>query len=173
MAETIRAELKKKYIADGGLEENLTNDSQTIAGMIKAINDPGKAIPKIGITAMDGDIIPWGDGIKISDMQSDVRIEGDKIVGKLFKLTEGKLVDRWGEGYFVGLQFSGVDSETVTSCKVGMNPSMDGGLVELKGDPDQNGTFKVSNKGQAFEIQQTVDGITTSVMYDCSGLIFA
>lgn len=34
MADTIRNELKKKYLAEGGLEENLTNDSQTVGGNV-------------------------------------------------------------------------------------------------------------------------------------------
>lgn len=39
MAKTIREELKDMYLAEGGQQENLTNDSQTIHGMIKAINE--------------------------------------------------------------------------------------------------------------------------------------
>ena len=171
MADTIRNELKKKYLAEGGLEENLTNDSQTIAGMINAMNNPGKAIPKIGVAAEEGETELFGDGIKVKDMQKDVVVSDGKITGKLFKLTEGSLVDRWGEGYFMALKFTGATEASVTSCLVGMNPSVGSGLVELKGDPDQNGAFKVSNKGQAFEVQQTV--VTTSVMYDCSGLVLA
>lgn len=173
MADTIRNELKKKYLAEGGLEENLTNDSQTIQGMIKAMASPTKAVPKIGITAMDGDIVPWGDGIKISDMQSGVKVDGNKITGKLFKLTEGALVEQYGEGYFIGLQFSGIDDESVTSCLVGMNPSTSTGLVEAKGDPDQNGTFKVTNKTQCFEIHQTVSGNVAVQQYDLTGLVLA
>ncbi len=173
MADTIRNELKKKYLAEGGLEENLTNDSQTIQGMVKAMTNPTKAVPKIGITAMAGNIIPWNDGIKISDMQSDVKVNGNKITGKLFKLTEGALVEQYGEGYFIGLQFSGIDEETVTSCRVGMNPSAGTGLVEVKGDPDQNGTFKVTNKTQCFEIHQTVGGNVAVQQYDLTGLVLA
>jgi hypothetical protein len=39
MAKTIREELKDMYLAEGGQQENLTNDSQTIQGMLKAINE--------------------------------------------------------------------------------------------------------------------------------------
>jgi hypothetical protein len=38
MAKTIRDELKDMYKAEGGQQSALTNDSQTIQGMIKAIN---------------------------------------------------------------------------------------------------------------------------------------
>ena len=173
MADTIRNELKKKYLAEGGLEENLTNDSQTIAGMIKAAASPTKAVPKIGITAVDPETDLFKDGIKVKDMQDGVVVNGNKITGKLFKLTEGALVERWGEGYFVALQFSGADDASVTSCMVGMNPSYGSGLVELKGDPDQNGAFKLTNKTQCFEIHQTVGGNVAVQQYDLTGLVLA
>lgn len=38
MAKTIRDELKDMYKAEGGQQSALANDSQTIQGMIKAIN---------------------------------------------------------------------------------------------------------------------------------------
>lgn len=38
MAKTIREELKDMYKAEGGKQSDLTNDSQTIQGMLHAIN---------------------------------------------------------------------------------------------------------------------------------------
>lgn len=38
MSKPIREELKDMYKAEGGLQSDLTNDSQTIQGMLKAIN---------------------------------------------------------------------------------------------------------------------------------------
>ena len=173
MSKTIREELKVKYLAEGGLQENLTNESQTIAGMIHAMNNPAKAIPKIGVASEDADKDMFGDGVKVSDMQSGVVVEGNKIKGKLFKLTEGSLVNTYGEGYFVALKFTGADDESVTSCKVGLNPSMGTGLVELKGDPDQDGGFKVTNKTQVFEIHQIVGGVEAVQQFDLTELVFA
>lgn len=74
---------------------------------------------------------------------------------------DGPLVDRWGEGYFLGLDFSQNNFEGLTSVKVGLDPSAGYGLVELLGDPDLNGVFKITDKEhQKFVVEQT-DGVFT------------
>lgn len=61
--------------------------------------------------------------------------------------------------------------EAATSVKVGMDPSVSSGLVELLGDPDMNGVFKVTDKdAQVFKLVIT-NGITSKVQtLDLSGL---
>lgn len=76
-------------------------------------------------------------------------------------VNSGPLVDRWGEGYFLGLDFSQNNFEGLTSVKVGLDPSAGSGLVELLGDPDLNGVFKITDKEhQKFVVEQT-DGVFT------------
>ena len=60
----------------------------------------------------------------------------------------------------MALKFSDIDSNA-TSVKVGMDPSQSSGLVELLGDPDMNGVFKVTDKDtQVFKVV-TTDGVNT------------
>lgn len=99
----------------------------------------------------------------IGDIQSSLVVSDatGKITGKLKMVTSGPLVDRWGEGYFFGLDFSQNDLSGLTSVKVGLDPSAGSGLVELLGDPDLNGVFKVTDKEhQKFVVEQT-DGVFT------------
>ena len=68
------------------------------------------------------------------------------------------------------LKFSDVP-EGATSVKVGLDPSQGSGLVELLGDPDMNGVFKITDKDvQKFKII-TTNGYKTNVQtFDLSGL---
>jgi len=59
----------------------------------------------------------------------------------------------------------------LTSVKVGLDPSQGSGLVELLGDPDMNGVFKITNKDTQTFVVEKSDGITTTrQVYDLSGL---
>ena len=85
-------------------------------------------------------------------------------------MSSGQLVNDWGAGYFLALKFSDVD-ETATSVKVGLKPSVSSGLVELLGDPDMNGAFKITDKdNQKFRIVTTDGTHTLTQSYDLSGL---
>ena len=111
-------------------------------------------------------------GTNVSDMQSDLAVSGGKITGTLKKLTTGSLVTTYGEGYFMALKFTGIGSG-VTSVKVGLNPSVSTGLVELINDPDKNGAFKVTNKDTQKFLVVTSDGSNIhSDLYDLSELVF-
>ena len=106
----------------------------------------------------------------VSDLQTGVEVTDNAITGTLKYLASGDLVDTWGAGNFVALKFSDVP-EDATSVKVGLNPSEGSGLVELLGDEDMNGAFKVTNKDiQDFVVETTVDGETTTQTFDLSGL---
>lgn len=87
-------------------------------------------------------------------MQKDIEVEGDKITGTLY-FIEGGLASSGplaGDGYFLALKFSDID-ENATSVKVGLNPSQGTGLVEIIDDPDMNGVFKITDKGQRFIVE--------------------
>ena len=168
MSKTIREELKDKYLASGGRQENLTNDSQTIAGIIHATNDPATTLKRVTVEPVADDTVL--NDYTGADFQTGVQVKDGKITGKLKYVDHGSVVDTWGAGYFVALQFT-VNEDDPTSVKVGLNPSISSGLVELLGDPDMNGYFKVSNKQQSFVVQQTVNGVTSNQFYDLTGLI--
>lgn len=107
----------------------------------------------------------------VSDIQdSDVTVVGNRITGTLKYLSSGPIAGYWGAGNFLALKFSDVDPRA-TSIKVGMNPSEGSGLVELLGDPDMNGVFKVTDKTtQKFRVVITDGHVTKTTDYDLSGL---
>lgn len=112
-------------------------------------------------------------GVSVSDIQgSDVKVEGGSIVGTLKYLPLGNAItDHWGAGNFLALKYNAEDWTGYTSVKVGLEPSMGSGLVEIKDDVDKNGVGKVTNKNsQVLKIVAT-DGTYTRVdTYSLSGL---
>lgn len=110
-------------------------------------------------------------GTSVADMQSGITIANGAITGTLHYLGSGELVDRWGAGNFIALQFADIDAEA-TSVKVGLNPSQGSGLVEIIDDPDKNGAFKVTDKdNQVFRVVITNGTDTVTKDYDLSGLV--
>ena len=106
---------------------------------------------------MDDEEIPWGDGVKISDMQSGIAVNGTTISGTLKYLAEGSLVTTYGPGNFIGLKFTNL-SANATSVKVGVDPSEGTGLVEIINDPDKEATIKITSKrGQMLVVEQSDD----------------
>lgn len=107
----------------------------------------------------------------VSDIQDDdVVVSGKKITGTLKYLDDGPIAGYWGAGNFLALKFSDLDSRA-TSIKVGMNPSQGSGLVEIIGDPDMNGVFKVTDKDvQTFRVVITDGHMTQTTDYDLSDL---
>ena len=84
------------------------------------------------------------------------------ITGTLKYLDTGALVTDWGEGNFIALKFTDIDSDAV-SVKVGLAPSAGSGLVELINDPDKD--------TQKFVVIQTdADGRPKTQEFDLSGL---
>lgn len=125
----------------------------------------------VSMEAEDGDVTLFG--TKVSDMQEDVVVGDDEIVGTLKYLDSGDLVTTWGAGNFMALTFINNDFSKYSSVKVGMDPSQSSGLVEIINDPDKNGVFKVTNKDtQVFKIVYTdaETGETNTQTFDLSGL---
>ena len=121
--------------------------------------------------AEDGDVTLFG--TKVSDMQEDVVVGDDEIVGTLKYLDSGDLVTTWGAGNFMALNFVNNDFSKYSSVKVGMDPSQSSGLVEIINDPDKNGVFKVTNKDTlVFKIVYTdaETGEINTQTFDLSGL---
>ena len=109
-------------------------------------------------------------GTAVSDIQTGVTVGDGTITGTLKYVSTGALATDWGAGNFLALKFSDIDNRA-TSVKVGLEPSQSSGLVELMGDPDMNGVFKITNKDtQKFKVVVT-DGLNVAVKtYDLSGL---
>lgn len=102
-------------------------------------------------------------------MQEDVEVQSNAISGTLKYLSEGALVDTWGAGNFLALKFTDLDPDA-TSVKVGLEPSMGSGLVEIIDDPDKNGAFKITNTTQQFKIVSTDGNNTTTQLFDLGSL---
>lgn len=104
-------------------------------------------------------------------MQTDVEVVGNKIVGTLNYLNSGSLVTTYGEGNFLALKFSDID-ENATSVKVGLDPSVSTGLVEIIDDPDKNGGFMITDPTeQVFKVVSTVNGKKHTQTFDLSELV--
>lgn len=111
--------------------------------------------------------------VPVSSIQDDdVAVVGNKITGTL-KYLDGSdpISGYWGAGNFLALKFSDVDPRA-TSVKVGLDPSEGSGLVELLGDPDMNGVFKITDKDTQKFVVVTTDGIKTKRQeFDLSDLV--
>lgn len=113
----------------------------------------------------------------VSDMQTDVAVNGRKITGTL-KYIEGGIAQSGplaGSGNFMALKFLSDDWSQYTSVKIGLEPSVDTGLVELINDPDKNGVCKVTGTiggvQQKFKVVATDGTHTITQVYDLSGLV--
>ena len=168
MSKTIREELKDSYLAAGGLQENLTNDSQTIAGMIKAKNDIAvNSISNVTVTPKDKDDTIYG--YTVSDLQKDVKIVGDKVYGTLKYVTDGELADYWGAGNFLAIDLADENS-TGATYKVGYYPSEGSGFVEFT--PPDDAAGKVTDKyNQRLYVFKTVNGVEHKQIFDLSNLV--
>lgn len=100
--------------------------------------------------------------VPVSDMQSDVTVDGKEVKGTLKWLDgDNAITQVWGDGNFFAFDLSGNNFTGLTSVKVGLVPSAGTGLVEIISDPDKDGICKVENKNvQKFRIVQT-DGVST------------
>lgn len=106
-------------------------------------------------------------------MQTDVAVADGKITGTLAYVDSGSLVDTYGAGNFIALKFTDID-ENATSVKVGLDPSVSTGLVEIIDDPDKNGAFKITNKDtQKFKVVSTYGTHSHTQTFDLSELTLA
>ena len=110
-------------------------------------------------------------GYTVSDLQTDVFVGHNKIVGTLKKITSGSLPAVWGDGNFIALKFSGSAFDKAKHIYVGMNPTAGFGLVDVSEDPDRAGVFKVTNKLQEFvAVLDYGNGLTETITFDLDGL---
>lgn len=113
----------------------------------------------------------------VSDMQSNVVVTDNAITGTLKYIEDGLAQSGplAGSGNFLALKFAADNWNKFTSVKVGLDPSVDTGLVEIINDPDKNGVFKISGEiggvPQVFKVVTTVDGVTNTQTFSLSGLI--
>lgn len=163
MNETIRDALKMLAVVHGVDASQINDDTSDI---IKAIAGADAYKSGVSFASADANEDFWG--TKTSQMQTGLTVANGAITGTLTKLTSGSLVDTWGEGYFIALKFT-KNNAKLTSIKVGMNPSVSSGLVEL--EPDMLGVFKVTDKdSQRFEILATDGELEFASFFDLSGL---
>ena len=113
-------------------------------------------------------------GVDVSDIQSNVSIEGNQISGSLKYLSgSNAITDNWGEGNFLAVTFSADSWAAYDSVKVGLEPSQGSGRVELIGHTDDlDSVFKIGNDvSQKFKIIAKKAGKPDHIqVYDLSGL---
>ena len=171
MSKTIRDELKDTYLAKGGQQGDLTNDSQTIAGMIKAINTAeANNLTPLSLGEPASDLNFWG--VTPAEAQSDIVISDGEISGKLYEMTDESkaIVADKGKGYYICLKFNNIDADA-TSVMVGMEPTQGSGPSEIINDPDKAGIFKVTYKeSQIFKVVQSNASYKRTQCFSLSGL---
>ena len=168
MNTTTVEELKTLYVKLGGNVADVES-LKTDAELIDKIEDIVNGAPDVIVLPETGTLF----NTSVSDMQTDVNVVGNVIVGNLKYLSTGDLVTTWGAGNFIALKFVIINPNiTYSDIKVGLNPSESSGLVTL--DADLNGAFKVTNKDtQAFNVVVTKDGKEYTTEYVLSGLTVA
>lgn len=163
-------ELKTLYVKLGG---NLADveSLKTDAELIDKIEDIVNGTPAVLVLPEDASATLFN--TDVSDIQSDVNVINNVIIGSLKYLSAGDLVTTWGAGNFIALKFVIIDPDiTYSDIKVGLNPSESSGLVTL--DADLNGVFKVTDKNaQKFRVVVTKDGVEKTTDYVLSGLTVA
>lgn len=131
-------------------------------------------VATVGVEAEAGTTTVLGE--LVSDLQSNVAVGADAITGTL-KYVEGytgfSSDPELQDGNFLALKFTADDWSKFTSVKVGLEPSMGSGLVEIKNDPDKNGVFRVANTNQKFKVVATDGADTTTKVYSLAGLVLA
>ena len=103
-------------------------------------------------------------GTAVSAMQTSVSVSDENVIsGTLSYLTSGSLVDVWGEGNFVALNFDGIDSDAAY-VEVGLVPTQGAGFQKL--DEDHDGVFKIKDNDQKLVVRQyTADGLVLEQDY--------
>lgn len=107
----------------------------------------------------------------MSDLQENLSVTDERIVGTLKYLDEGSIAGYWGNGNFMALDLSDNDYDGLTSVMVGMEPSEGSGLQELIEDEEKAGVFKVTDKdSQTFKVVSTDGTSSLTQTFDLSGL---
>ena len=145
------------YLAQGKPWNDLTEN-----GILFYIGDGGEPMSDVAVTAMTGEV--WGKSI--ADFQENITVTNNKASGTL-KYFEG-----WGSGtladpgYFIALHFAIPDGAT---GYVGMNPSIETGMLELEADGDA--VLRVSSiTQQEIQVMYVLNGKKHVQNIDISGL---
>lgn len=111
-------------------------------------------------------------GVAVSSLQSaDTMLSGNNFYGTLKYVSSGEPATTWGAGYFLAIDFTGIDL-TANKVEVGLVPSAGSGFVTVPAD-DHKSYFKITNKdAQVLKVTTTKDGQTVSSIYTLSGLTF-
>ena len=113
-------------------------------------------------------------GVDVSDIQSNVTLEGKKFTGtSKFLSGSNAITDVWGEGNFVAVTFTADNWNAYDSVKVGLEPSQGSGAAELIGHLDDlDSVFKVGNPiTQKLKIVASKAGKPSKTqVFDLSGL---
>ena len=109
-------------------------------------------------------------GITVSTLQAeDVAVNGTAITGTLKYIGSGEPATTWGAGNFIALNFDDL-ATNATSIKVGLEPSVSSGLVEIS-EEDHSGIFKITDKDNQKFVTVVTDGVhTVKTEYDLRGL---
>ena len=111
-------------------------------------------------------------GVSVSDLQSaDTMLSGNNFYGTLKYVSSGEPATTWGAGYFLAVDFGGIDL-SANKVEVGLVPSAGAGFVTVPAD-DHKSYFKITNKdAQVLKVITTKDGVTVSENYSLKGLKF-
>ena len=111
-------------------------------------------------------------GVSVSDLQSaDTMLSNGTFYGTLKYISSGEPATSWGAGYFLAIDFTGIDLSE-NKVEVGLVPSAGTGFVTVPAD-DHKSYFKITNKdAQVLKVTTTKDGQTVSNIYNLTGLTF-
>lgn len=109
-------------------------------------------------------------GVTVSKLQSaDTMLSGSNFYGTLKYVSSGEPATTWGAGYFLAIDFTGIDLAE-NKVEVGLVPSAGAGFVTVPAD-DHKSYFKITNKdAQVLKVTTTQNGQTVSNIYTLSGL---
>lgn len=101
-------------------------------------------------------------------MQTSIAVADGAITGTLKWLSSGQLVNDWGAGNFIALEFAESDTD-VSAVLVGLENTLGAGMQKL--DEDMDGVFKITNKTtQKLVCVEIVDGFACPSVYSLAGL---
>lgn len=123
------------------------------------------------MSPVNGDTVLYGH--QVSTFQDGVQVYNNSEITGTLKFVEGGLAESGplsGDGHFIALQLDSNSWSSYDSIQVGLKPSFDTGLVEIKDDPDRNIVAKVVSNEQVFTVRTTKDGVTEDKDYDLTTL---